>query len=448
MLSSVVLVGLLLSQATTPARATTAGADLIESAKIGDLARARDLLVQGAPINTPDRRGFTPLMWAAAGGSLDIVKLLLEGGAAVERRAADGTTALMLASANGFAEIVRALLVRGSDPTAVRGGIKSRQIAIDNRHADVAALLEQGEALGTRMLQAATEGNDTVVRQLLAQGAPANMRDKRGATALMIAGRNGDLGMMQTLLSRGADATISDNQGQTVFGWAEPSPTTGKYVIAFLTDRGISQQPARPAAAPQSPQVKASLATLSTALARVPPASAPVRAAQRRASTVLSQLQMLSAKWPAESPGDYRDNLSGEVAALDAALKSGTADSLAATLEAIAEDLEVKLEHCNLSGGKLGGSVVVRVRTVAGSQEKGSWQVFYMPRVFEAASNASPDLFPQLSSPTAETLVPGRYVMWVRDPATSRLGERTVVKVGEGKKELILDLPVPVAAQR
>jgi len=448
MLSSVVLVGLLLSQATTPARATTAGADLIESAKIGDLARARDLLVQGAPVNTADRRGFTPLMWAAAGGSLDIVRLLLEGGGAVERRASDGTTALMLASANGFTEIVRALLVRGADPTAVRGGIKARQIAIDNRHADVAALLEQAETLGTRMLQAAAEGNDTAVRQLLAQGAPANMRDERGATALMLAGRNGDLGMMQTLLSRGADATITDTQGQTVFGWAEPSPTTGKYVTAFLTDRGVPKQPARPAAPPQSPQVKASLATLAAALVRVPPASASVRAAQRRASAALSQLQALSAKWPAESPGDYRDNLSGEVVALDAALKAGTADSLAATLEAIAEDLEVKLEHCNLSGGKLGGSVVVRVRTIAGSQEKGSWQVFYMPRVFEAASNASPDLFPQLSSPTAETLVPGRYVMWVRDPATSRLGERTVVKVGEGKKELILDLPVPVAAQK
>jgi hypothetical protein len=448
MLSSVVLVGLLLSQATTPARGTAAGADLIESAKTGDAARARDLLVQGSPINTADRRGFTPLMWAAAGGSVEVVRLLLEGGAAVERRATDGSTALMLASANGFAEIVRALLVRGADPTAVRAGIKSRQIALDNRHPDVAALLEQAEALGTRMLQAAVEGNDTVVRQLLAQGAPANMRDERGATALMIAGRNGDLGMMQTLLSRGADATISDNQGQTVFGWAEPSPTTGKYVLAFLTDRGIAKQPPRPTALPQSPQVKATLATLSTALARVPPASASVRAAQRRAASALSQLQALSGKWPAESPADYRDNLSGEAAALDAALKAGTADSLAATLDAIAEDLEAKLEHCNLSGGKLGGSVVVRVRTVAGSQEKGSWQVFYMPRVFEAASNASPDLFPQLSSPTVETLVPGRYVMWVRDPATARLGERTVVKVGEGKKELILDLPVPIAAQR
>jgi hypothetical protein len=53
-----------------------------------------------------------------------------------------------------------------------------------------------------------------------------------------------------------------------------------------------------------------------------------------------------------------------------------------------------------------------------------------------------------LSSPTEETLVPGRYVMWVRDPATARIGERTVVKVGEGRKELLLDLPVPAALPR
>ena len=443
MLFLVVLAGLLLSQAPTPAPATAAGADLIESAKNGDLARTRDLLSRGAAINTADRRGFTPLTWAAAGGNLEMVRFLLEGGAAVERRAKDGTTALMVASANGFTEIVRALLARGSDATAARGGVKARQLAIERGHTDVAALLEQAEALGTRMLQAATEGNDTLVRQLLAQGAPANERDERGATALMIGARNGDLGMMQALLSRGADASLVDNQGQTVFGWAEPSPSTAKYVTAFLTDHGIPRQPPRSAAPPPSPQVKASLSTLATVLARVPPASPSVRTAQRRANTALSQLQALSAKWPAESPDDYRDNLSGDVAALEAALKAGTAESLAATLESVAEDLEIKLEHCNLSGGKLGGSVIVRVRTVAGAEESRRWQVFYMPRVFEAATNASPDLFPQLSSPTEETLVPGRYVMWVRDPATARLGERTVVKVGEGRKELLLDLPVP-----
>jgi hypothetical protein len=274
-------------------------------------------------------------------------------------------------------------------------------------------------------------------------GAPANVTDERGATVLMFAARNGDLGMLQALLSRGADASVRDNEGKTIFDWAAPSPTTAKYVAAFLLDRGISKEVPRLSAPPQSPQVKASLVTLAAVLARIPPASAAVRTAVRRASATLAQLQALSAKWPADSPDDYRDNLAGYITALEAALKAGDADGLAATAEAVAEDLEIKLEHCTNSGGRLGGSVVVRVRTVQGSAESKSWQVFYMPKVFEAANSASPDLFPRLSSPTEEALVPGRYVMWVRDPATARLGERTIVKVGEGRTELLLDLPVP-----
>jgi hypothetical protein len=170
--------------------------------------------------------------------------------------------------------------------------------------------------------------------------------------------------------------------------------------------------------------------------------------AQSRANNALSQLQALSAKWPANSPDDYRDNLAGDVSALEAALKIGDVVSLAATIQSVADDLEVKLEHCIKSGGRLGGSVIVRVRTLQGSDEIKSWQVFYLPKVFEAVTNATPDLFPQLSSPTEESLVPGRYVMWVRDPTTARLGERTLVKVGEGRKELLLDLPVPTALPR
>src|SRR5438552_7240682 len=244
------------------------------------------------------------------------------------------------ASATGFVEIVGVLLLRGADTTAARRGLTARQLATDRGYAGVAALLEQAGALGARLLQTASEGNDTAVRQLLAQGAPANERNNRGATSLMIAARNGDLGMMQALLSKGADPSIADNQGQTVFGWAEPSPTTAKYVTAFLLDRGITKQPPRAAAPPASPQVKASLGTLTAILARIPPASPQVRAAQQRANAALSQLQGLSAKWPAESPDDYRDNLAGDVAALQAALKIGTAERLAETLQSVAEDLE------------------------------------------------------------------------------------------------------------
>jgi len=447
MFPTVVLAGLLFAQPIAP-RSAGANTDLLESAKLGQLSRVKELLSTGANVNTMDRRGFTPLMWACAAGSLATVRQLIDSGAAVDKRANDGLTALMLASANGFTEVARALLLRGADVNAARGGVKARQWASERGHADVAALLEQAERLGAALLRAAGEGNDTAVRQLLAAGAPVNVTDERGATALMIAARNGDLGILQALLSRGADATVRDSQGLSVFEWAEPTPATGKYVIAFLVDRGVPRDAPRQVAAAASPQVKASLETLAAVLARIPPASDRIRTVQQRANAALSQLRTLSARWPAESPEDYRDNLAGDVTALESALKADNVEALAATLQSVAEDLEIKLEHCNRSGGKLGGSVTVRVRTLHGGDEIKSWQVFYMPRVFEAAANASPDLFPQLSSPTEDTLVPGRYVMWVRDPVSARVGERTVVKVGEGKKELILDLPVPAAPGR
>jgi hypothetical protein len=446
MLAAAVLIVLLPAQA--PARAPARpDAELLESAMLGQLARVKQLIATGVPVDTVDRRGFTPLMWAAAGGQADLVRFLLESGAAPDRRAGDGTSALMLAAANGFTEVVRALIVRGAN-AAVRSGVTPQQLAAARGHTATAALLAQAEGLGARLLQASNEGHDAAVRQLLALGAPANFTDERGATPLMFAARNGDLGILQFLLSRGADPTLRDAQGQSVFDWADRSPDTGKHVIVFLNDRGLSRAAARPPATATPPPVTATLRTLETALARVPPASDAIRLAQRRANAALSQLRALSANWPAESPVDYRLNLATDLDALEAALRAGEAVSLAATVQALAEDLEVKLEHCTRSGGKLGGAVTVRVRTLHGGQEIKSWQVFYMPKVLEAAEHASPDLFPQLSSPTEEALVPGRYVMWVRDPSTSRVGERTVVKVGEGKKELILELPVPADTRR
>jgi ankyrin repeat protein len=438
---------LVLTQATAPA-SSTAGTDLLESAKLGQAAKVKELLARGASVHAVDRRGFTPLMWACASGNLAVANLLLENGSVVDARARDGLTPLMLASANGFIEVTRALILRGADVNAARNGVTARQLAVARGYATVAALLEEAEGFGSKLLRAAAEGNETGVRQLLASGAPVNVTDERGVNALMMAARTGSLGTMQRLLSRGADTTARDASGQGVFEWAEQSGITSKYVTAFLADHGLSRGTVRPPAAVESPQVKASLETLAGLLSRIPPASPPLRTAQRRAATALQQLQTLSSNWPADSPDDYRDNLSGDVKALEAAIAAGNVDALVATTQAVAEDLEIKLEHCNRSGGKLGGSVTVRVRTVKGADEITSWQVFYLPRVFEAAPNASPDLFPQLSSPTEDTLVPGRYVMWARDPVSTRVGERTVVKVGEGRKELVLDLPVPAAPTR
>jgi hypothetical protein len=438
----VLLAGLTLGQVPTTGQGRP-NVDLLNAAKLADLPRARELVGRGAAVNTADWRGYTPLMWASASGHLETARFLLENGAGVERRAKDGSTALIVAAGNGSLDMVRLLLSRGANVSAVRAGQTARQLAAARGHAEVAALLEQAEGLGSRLLQAAVDGHDVLVRQLLALGAPFNTPNEQGVTVLMVAARNGDLGILQFLLSRGADATHRDNQGQTVFDWADRSPSTAKYVTAFLRDRGIQTGALAAAPAALSPPIPDSLRALETLLSRIPPASGPIRVAHRRANGALTRLRALSVGWPADSPEDYRVNLAMDAASLEAALASGDVEFLGATLQAVAEDLEVKLEHCTKSGGKLGGSVNVRVRTLQAGQEARAWQVFYLPKVFEASPTATPDLFPQLSSPTEEMLVPGRYIMWVRNPTTAKLGERTVVKVGEGRKELLVDLPVP-----
>ena len=425
----------------TPAR-------LIEAAKLGQLDVARTLATPGTSVDATDRRGFTALSWAAASGHLAIVTLLIERGAWIGRPAFDGTTPLMLAAANGHLVVVRTLLARGANVAAATpGGTTARQLAERQGHTEVVTLLEQAEAAGQRLLQAARDGNDGVVRQMLVLGAPANVADARGVTPLMLLARAGNLGALQFLLARGADPAVGDVDGRTAWDWAELSADTGKFVTAYFLERGLVRtRHSTPTAAPP-PTIIASLRAIETALNRLPPASPALRAAKQRADRALAQLNRLSARWPAESPADYRADLAATVDILNGLVGTDSA-AAAATVQAVAEDLEVKLEHCNRSGGALGGSVTVRVRTLQSGQEIKSWQVFYLPKIFEAAASADPDLFPQLSSPTEERLVPGRYVMWVRDPSTSRLGERTVVKVGEGRRELLLELPVPAEAAR
>jgi hypothetical protein len=207
---------------------------------------------------------------------------------------------------------------------------------------------------------------------------------------------------------------------------------------------GVATPPQATAASQAlTPPISTTLEGYHAALSRVPPSSDSIGAVLRRATAALTALRNLSSRWPADSPEDYRRNLFRNLRWLEAAIDKGDPNVLESTLEAAAEDLEVKLEHCTKSGGRLGGSVIVRVRTVHGDAEAKSWQVFYLPKILELSDSATPDMFPQLSSPTEETLVPGRYVMWVRQPGTTKTGDRVVVRVGEGRKELLLDLPVP-----
>ena len=329
------IVTILLAQAPVTAPSRPDG-DLLAAAKLADLARVQVLVAAGTSVDVRDWRGYTPLMWASAAGHLEMVRLLLGRGAQVDSRAADGTTALMLASGNGAVDLVKLLLSRGANPAAARAGLTPRQLAISRGYPEVASMLEAAEALGAELLKAASEGQATTLRQLLARGAPANTTNADGLSPMMFAARNGDLGTLQYLLSRGADATARDRQGQGVFEWAERSPSTRQQVTAFLRERGLQPQAAA-SSSPGAPPVPASLQALDALLTTAAPSTGPGRAAHKRAATALARLRSLSAAWPAQSPEDYRVNLAADVTALSSALARDQ-QILRQALEAVADD--------------------------------------------------------------------------------------------------------------
>jgi serine/threonine-protein phosphatase 6 regulatory ankyrin repeat subunit B len=131
------------------------------------------LLVAGADPNARASDWFTPLMWAAMGGNLDVVRALLDAKADANAKAGGftvaeyayghedamlmlrhagpdrltGFTALMMASANGRQEVVKALLDAKADVNARAGdGTTALIMAIQNNHPEVAQLLRSAGA--------------------------------------------------------------------------------------------------------------------------------------------------------------------------------------------------------------------------------------------------------------------------------------------------------------
>jgi ankyrin repeat protein len=68
----------------------------------------------GADVNAATTDGRTSLLFAAADGDSELVKLLLDAGANVNAKSDDGDTSLSLAVEEGHREIVNTLKARGA----------------------------------------------------------------------------------------------------------------------------------------------------------------------------------------------------------------------------------------------------------------------------------------------------------------------------------------------
>jgi len=87
---------------------------LMMAALRGETEAAAALVARGAAVR---KDGWTPLHYAATGGSVPIIRMLLDHGAELEARSPNGTTPLMMAAGYGSEEAVDALLAAGADRT-------------------------------------------------------------------------------------------------------------------------------------------------------------------------------------------------------------------------------------------------------------------------------------------------------------------------------------------
>jgi len=179
-----------------------------------DTAAVAALLLSGADVNMKDRRGgATPLMNAAAFGSIETMRLLIEKGADVNGKSAGNATALMWAATN--LEKVRLLLDKGADVNAVSelGHTPLILAAMSDRASGIVRLLlarkadPKPVAGADRMsaLIAAAKANDLEsLRLLVDAGGDVNGADIVGMTPLMYAAANGNLAAVKLLLAKNA----------------------------------------------------------------------------------------------------------------------------------------------------------------------------------------------------------------------------------------------------
>ncbi len=150
----------------------------------------------GWPTELRDSRGWTPIMFAALNGHVDVVNMLLKSGADVAARNQNGCTALHWAAFSGRSKVAHILISNG---------------------ADVNARSDYG---WTPLLQAAAKGYLLTSSMLLENGADLRLASRTGMTPLHKAAVSGNVAELVLLLSKGADPHVLDNEGLTALDYA------------------------------------------------------------------------------------------------------------------------------------------------------------------------------------------------------------------------------------
>jgi ankyrin repeat protein len=222
---SVITLALVLASTTFGAVApNTLPEAFYRAIRANDLTVLDTLVKEGGGVNMRDAEGVTPLMYAAAVGSIDAMNRLLAAGADVNARNTLGSSALTWATKD-LAK-VRLLLDHGADVnvTSIPGRTPLLVATMHNPSADVVKLLiaRGADALAadklhaTALHTAAVAADIGTLRALLDAKVDVNARDAADFTPLMVAASNGSVEAVKLLLSRGARVNDVSGAGEVV----------------------------------------------------------------------------------------------------------------------------------------------------------------------------------------------------------------------------------------
>ena len=193
-----------------------------------DLPKTRLLLERGGNVNAATKAGETPLVIAAdRPGNAELVALLLTKGADPSAKPTNGFTSLMRAATNGDVSLLRLLLANGAK--VADNPDLARSAAFGHCFECMEIALAQGASPNgafrrrSALQDAAAFGSVEMVRLLVEKGADVQAADSRGYTALMRAAISYEPGaakVVEYLLAKGADTRPKNETGDTALSFA------------------------------------------------------------------------------------------------------------------------------------------------------------------------------------------------------------------------------------